>query len=184
MEVEMVTGMSRIFLFQIILLIEARIIVGYIVLFKKKALKHDEQEKRMELLSAQRLKAFIFDIVSFVIMIILRLFDNIPFDLFYIVLQIATLGLLLYITQEWIGKQIKTDDCIYNYSINLRQGSFDIFKAFFISAVVALLFSDFKELFVMSFPVGIVILGLSLVLFSYISWKWIIHTKLFDKNAE
>jgi len=145
MDIDVVACIGRIFLFLIILLIEVRIVVWYIVLFKKKALNRDEQEKRIELFSAQRLKAFGFDIVSFVIMIILRFFDNIPFDFFFIVPLVASLGLLLYTTQVWIGKQIETDDCIYNYPINLRQGGFDVFKAFFISAVVALLFSDFKS---------------------------------------
>ena len=180
MEIGLFACIGWILLFQIILQIETRIVVGYIVLFKKKVLNQDEQEKRMELFSVHRLKGFAFDILCFVLLVFLRLTDPPLFPYSWVLvifLMFATTGVLLYITQVWIGKEIKKDDCIYNHPINGRQGSFDIIKASFVSMVIYLLLSSFVELFMLSVPIGIVVLSLSSLLYGYILWKKIIPTK-------
>ena len=177
MDINVVACIGRIILFQIILLIEARIVVGYIVLFKKKALNRDEQDTRFRLFRFLHVKGFAFDIICFIFLAFLRMFDPPLFPfwwVYFLVIMFAMSGLLLYITQVWIAKQLKMDVTKYHYVVNLRQGNGELIKATFISVIISLLFASCVELFMLSVPIGVIVLGISSLLFGFIMWKKII----------
>jgi len=180
LEIQMAACISRIFLFQTILLIEARIVIGYIALFKKKVLNQDEQDTRFRLFRFLHVKGFAFDIICFILLAFLNMFDPPLFPfwwVYYLVFMFAMSGLLLYITQVWIAKQLKMDVTKYHYVVNFRHGSGELIKATFISVIISLTFANCVELFMLSVPIGLVVLGLTSLLFGFILWKMIFRIK-------
>jgi hypothetical protein len=164
MEMEMVASVSRILLCQIILLIEIFIVLGYIGLFKKKLSDQQEQENRFKKFTVRRLMAFVFDILSLVIMVFFRLTEPIliPFWFYYFLFFLfLALIIMMYITQILIAKQIKNDECQYNVAINMRQGQADLVKGLFIGMLMYIIMGNYIQLFSSSIPIGTALLSIS-----------------------